>query len=79
MLVTPQPAIYSALRPATSAARRVLEFRAERVSGVATELLLTKAEQVSHGGACAAGLRLERQHRTSRYTRFWAKRSIGVP
>jgi hypothetical protein len=29
-----------------------------REVGVATEMLLTKAEQVSDDGACAAGLRL---------------------
>ncbi|MCW3049086.1 MAG: hypothetical protein JWO74_3370 [Solirubrobacterales bacterium] len=31
-----------------------------REVGVATEMLLTKAEQVSDDGACAAGLRLKR-------------------
>jgi hypothetical protein len=35
--------------------------RAERGVGVATEMLLTKAEQVSDDGACADGLRLQRQ------------------
>jgi hypothetical protein len=33
-------------------------FRADREVGIATEMLFTKAEQVSDGAACAAGLRL---------------------
>jgi hypothetical protein len=38
--------------------------------GVATEMLLTKAEQVSDGRACAAGLRLWRRRRQRRC--FWS-------
>jgi hypothetical protein len=41
--------------------RRVALSACSREVGVATEMLLTKAEQVSDGGACAAGLRLEQQ------------------
>jgi hypothetical protein len=37
-----------------------------REVGVATEMLLTKAEQVSDDGACAAGLRLTEQSRDGR-------------
>jgi hypothetical protein len=35
-------------------------FRAEQGVAVATEMLLTKAEQVLDDGACAVGLRLKR-------------------
>jgi len=41
------------------ATRDLVSARSKEV-GVATEMLLTKAEQVSDDGACAAGLRLLR-------------------
>ena len=54
----PSPRIEYARGRDSSGAWR-LPFRAQRGVGVATEMLLTRAEQVSDDGACAAGLRLD--------------------
>jgi hypothetical protein len=47
--------------------REMLVFRAQQEVGVATEIVLTKAEQASDDWACAAGLRRrELAHRLAR-------------